>query len=136
MAGLNDLANIPPAFAFTPTLRYLFYSRSVLGPGLGVGVNNEVEYPCHLTSNFLSGHSVCVHVLFSQFKRVPLFLCGCYRSVYLSVCVCVSVLFTLADPLIECCLAVTGRRPSLALSHRCPSTPSLWCQGPSDSGGT
>lgn len=55
-------------------------------------------------------------------------------NISLSVCVCVSVLFTLADLLIGCCLAVTGRRLSLALSHRCPCTLSSCCQGPSDSG--
>lgn len=43
--------------------------------------------------------------------------------------VCASVLFTLTDLLMECCLAVTGRRPSLALSHRWPCTLSLCCQG-------
>lgn len=42
MAGLNDLANIPPAFTLSPTSRYLFYPLGVLGPGFGVGVNKEV----------------------------------------------------------------------------------------------
>lgn len=58
MAGPNDLANILPAF--TPTFCHLSYFWSVLRLGLGVGVNNEIYYLCHLTS--VSGQSVTVCV--------------------------------------------------------------------------
>lgn len=55
MAGLNDLANIPPVF--TPTFYYFFYPKTVLRLGLGVGVNNESKHVCFPISNFycLSG---------------------------------------------------------------------------------
>lgn len=97
-----------------------------------------------MSSNLkLSFWSVCVRIEIVLFHPIceSVFPClyECCQSISgcacVCVCVCVSVLFTLTDPVIECSLAVTGRRPSLALSHRCPCTLSSCCQGPSDSGG-
>lgn len=124
MVGLDNLANIPPAFARSrPRFVTLFHPERVLGPGLGVGVDDELWEICNIPpQNFylLSGVTAREHWCFVKRQCLPARSLVCQ-----SKCLCVSVLFTLTDPLTWCHPAVTDRRPSLALCQRCAGTLSL-----------
>ena len=100
-----------------------FILRVSSGTSFCVGVNTLDQHLCHLTLNALvRAHASRKYSLPPIWASAPLYrwMISGYPEV-----VCVCILFTLTDQLIKCCLAVTGRRPSLALSHRCPCTLSL-----------
>lgn len=72
--------------------RFVTYSWSVLRLGLGVGVNNEIYYLCHLTS--VSGQSVivCAYVcgyarVNASFDQMCASMFPCLQESYQSLCV-------------------------------------------------